>query len=352
MKKIYSLFAISLFISTHVISQVTITSADLPMANQNYNQVQASPLELADPALSAGMDVIWDYSNLESLNTNVLSFIPVSATPFLYQFLFNQANHASAGEDLEIGDMLSFTDVYNYFDNDASGYFDLGFGSSFNGFPLLGQRNPTDRIFQLPLEFGNEPDENDSYYQIVIPALATIRNWQNRLNIIDGWGTVTTPTGTFEALRVRSVLNIVDSIQITFEDQEIIQGFTRPETTEYRWLAPGMGVPVLQINTVGEQVTQITYRGENSTIGVNELNEEFISIFPNPASDFVQVVMPENVVPISVRLIDTAGKVEVAEFINSGNQVLVNTSKMPAGLYQIQLVTTERMFTGKVLINR
>jgi hypothetical protein len=352
MKKKLTFLALTLFISTYVVSQVTITTEDLPMAGQNYNLVQASPLELADPALSAGMDVTWDYSNLEPLNTNVQSFIPVSATPFLYQFLFNQANHATAGEDLEIGEMLSFTDVFNYFDNDATGYFDLGFGSSFNGFPLLGQRNPTDRVLKLPLEFGNEPDENDSFYIIAIPTLATIRNWQNRLNIIDGWGTVTTPTGTFEALRVRSVLNIVDSIQITLEGQEIMQGFTRPETTEYRWLAPGMGVPVLQINTVGEQITQVAYRGENSTIGFDELNEELISVFPNPASDFVQITVPQNAVPQSIQFTDAAGRMQIMEYVNNGGSVMVNTSNLSAGMYQIQLMTNERPFTGKVLVNR
>jgi hypothetical protein len=111
MKKFSTALAIIWFVSINVISQVSITTADLPLANQNYNLVQALPLELADPALSAGMDMTWDYSSLEPLNTTVQSFIPVSATPFLYQFLFGQANHATAGEDLELGDMLSFTDV-------------------------------------------------------------------------------------------------------------------------------------------------------------------------------------------------------------------------------------------------
>jgi hypothetical protein len=352
MKKTATILSLTLFVSISVSSQVSITTADLPLASQNYNLVQALPLELADPALSAGMDMTWNYSNLEPLNTTVQSFIPVSATPFLYQFLFGQANHASAGEDLEIGEMLSFTDVYNYFRNDATGYYDLGFGSSFNGFPLIGQRNPTDRILQLPLEFGNEPDENNSYYQIAIPTLATIRNWQTRLNIIDGWGSVTTPTGTFEALRVRSVLNIVDSILISFEEEVIVQGFTRPETIEYRWLSPGMGVPVLQINTIAGQITQVTYRGENSTIGIEELKEESISIFPNPAYDFVQVVLPEYAVPLTIQLIDAAGRVQNADFVNNGNQVLINTSKLSSGLYQIQLLTNDRMFSGKVMVKR
>jgi hypothetical protein len=331
-------------------AQVIITTNDLPMANQNYNQLQATPIEIADPSFSAGIDMEWDFSGLQELNTQNLSYIPVSQTPFLYQFLFTQATFASAGDDLDIAGIISLTDVYNYYRNVADGYYDLGFGSMFNGFPLLGQRNPTDRILQLPLEFGNSPDENDSYYQLSVPGIALIRNWQTRLNIIDGWGTVTTPLGSFEALRVRSVLSIEDSVEIDFQGIVIDQGFTRPETIEYRWLSPGMGIPVLQINTTDGQVTQVFYRGENSTVGVQEFVSEKLNIFPNPAQDLAQFFIPENDLVLNLRLVDASGRWITNEFEQQGNSLIINTSSLNAGIYQLIVETKKGILGGKLVV--
>jgi hypothetical protein len=352
MNKLYTIAGIMAMLQFNTFAQVVITTADLPMASQNYNIVQAAPIELADPALSAGLDMTWDYSNLQELTTDVLSLIPITETPFLYQFLFSQATHASAGADLNLGEMFSVTEVFNYYRNNATGYYDMGFGSSLSGFPLLGQRNPADRIVKLPLELGNEPDESSSYYQIVVPTLAAIRNWQTRQNVIDGWGTVTTPTGTFEALRVRSIVNAIDTIQITFEKNEIVQGITRPEVMEYRWYAPAMGVPVLQINTIDGQVTQVTYRGENSTIGVNEIAESSLKLFPNPTSNVVNFMLPENETALSVQTIDAAGRIVNNEFQFTGNQLTLNTSLMAAGMYQVMVRTNNGIFTGKLMVQR
>ena len=68
--------------------QISITSADLPNLQETYTRANA--LNFGGFDFSAtGADYTWDFSSLESLNSNTLDFVSVGDAPFTYQFLFN-----------------------------------------------------------------------------------------------------------------------------------------------------------------------------------------------------------------------------------------------------------------------
>src|SRR6185369_9997600 len=79
-----------------------------------------------------------------------------------------------------------------------------------------------------------------------IPNFGYYRKQQTRTNEVDGWGTLITPFGTFNTLRVKSTLNITDSIYL----DTLGFGLTIPRQTivEYKWLAPGKKIPVLEVD--------------------------------------------------------------------------------------------------------
>ena len=113
---------------------------------------------------------------------------------------------------------------------------------------------------------------------------------KTRTDTVDGWGTLITPYGTFNSIRVKSVINEKDSMHI---DMPFPFGFSiqRAVVTEYKWLATGQGIPLLQINTSGNTVTQIIYRDSLrvTPLSVNNdsrniLDGNDLTIFPNPSS--------------------------------------------------------------------
>lgn len=360
MYKILLTFLFSLSIIC-ISAQITVDGSDMPGEGQSYELHQAAGFELDDPAMSSGADVNWDYSDLESLDVNVTNYVSVSDAPFTYQLIFNNpaspsyANLASPADNLggglggDIG--IEVDDLYNFFRTDDQGYHDCGFAASISGFPVFANRNPTDRLFLFPLEYGMPADTNSSNFEINIPELANVKSFQTRANSLDAWGSVTTPAGTYEALRVRSVVNGIDTV--VAESFGINQVIVRPETIEYRWVAQGMGVPVLQINTVDGAVTQVTYRGDEvSSVSENELAEVEIEVFPNPTSNRVNVVVPEAEIIQSATLYDLSGRLTPLKFTQSANRVEAGVEQVASGLYRIVLQSDERHFSGWVVVRR
>lgn len=340
-----------------LVAQPVIGPADMPSSGQSYQLVQSAGIGLDDPGNTFGEDVLWDYSELQQLTAQVNSYVPVSDAPFLYQFWFNNpalpsfSNHALPAAEFGFELPIPISDIYNFYRADENGYFDCGFAASLSGFPLSGARNPTDRILKFPLEYGMAPDTNSTFFNITIPELANIKSFRTRANSLDGWGTVVTPSGTYEALRVRSVVNGVDTIFV--ESAGIDQTIVTPETIEYRWLSPGAGLPVLQINVVDGNVTTVNYLGTEVT-GLAEVpaGSASLQIFPNPAVSeaWLEIAAGEQVLQLVVT--DISGKLVEVDSRKAGNRIHLNTSLLNAGMYRVMVLSDNQRYSNWLLVAR
>jgi len=78
-------------------------------------------------------------------------------------------------------------------------------------------------------------------------------------------------------------------------------------------------------------------------------------IFPNPASGFVKIIIPQqyNVNGVSLRIIDVSGvvvkKFEIDSFESEANVYL---NGMPEGIYILQLNNKKQTYTTKILIKK
>jgi len=77
-----------------------------------------------------------------------------------------------------------------------------------------------------------------------------------------------------------------------------------------------------------------------------------LKLFPNPTSNVVNFMLPENETALSVQTIDAAGRIVNNEFQFTGNQLTLNTSSMAAGMYQVMVRTNNGIFTGKLMVQR
>ena len=259
MKKIQTL-SLAVFIAISAQAQITVTQAEMPHSGDQLSRVKA----VTNPFINygaTGPSYTWNFGNLAADGNDVTNYQTVASTNFVYAIVYadlffndNRANHAKPGTDLPFSNLLPLDNPYTFRYRSNSTYRTVGFGAEVSGIPLPIIFDEHDEIYQLPLSFGNTSSSHSSYH-IDIPNVGYYGFEQDRTNIVDGWGVITTPGGVFDVLRVKTTLAMSDSIG----------GFAidRPVVREYKWLAQGLRVPVLQVNTTSlfgtEVVTAIYY---------------------------------------------------------------------------------------------
>ena len=257
-------------------AQVTIGQNEMPHAGDELRSTRAS----INPFLNyqaTGPAYTWDF-NLVHAEEDTTVYQSVSSTNFIYALAYadiffnpNRANHARAGVDLPFNELLPIEDPYTFFYRSSSVYKKVGYGVDLAGIPVPITFTEQDVVYNLPLTYG-AADVSTSAYQVSVPTLAYYGYQQERTNEVDGWGSITTPAGTWDVLRVKTTLEGRDSINI----DTLSLGFTvdRPIVREYKWLAPGLRVPVLQVNTSEifglELITSIYFYDVPRTLAVNE----------------------------------------------------------------------------------
>lgn len=331
-----------LLISGVASAQITIGEQDMPSAGDTIRLRTGDGSNIVLDQTGEGYE--WDFSDLLPDAEVADTAVSVGATPFLYQFYFNNtflypaylADYAMKG--ISIGfQQVSLEDLYDYFRADPDGFRNVGFGANVNGLPTSVRRQPVDVIHQFPMNYGDE-DSSASAFNVSIPTLGYFGQDQMRHNYVDGWGTVYLPADTFEVLRVRSVIARTDSVFV--EQFGIGFRLPEPETVEYKWIAQGMDLPVLQVTTVGGAVTttRFHYSLEDVTTGVEA--ERAIAdpeVFPNPATDHAMVRLPADLGG-SIYLLDATGREVLRVAANSkGTLQRLDLAGLASGTYTVRL---------------
>ncbi len=352
------------------IAQPILNSNDLPHANDTFRLSTAQlPAVFTIDVTSTGPSYTWDYTQLEPASQRVDSFLDESATNPLFNIVFidnafnpNRSNQATAGQGFSLGSFISLSEVYNFYYNSSANYTQTGLGAAVNGIPLPIAYSPHDIIYRFPLEFGDTDSSASGY---VVDLTSTLGIYykvnKNRTNEVDGWGTLNTPFGTFQTLRVHSTLVQQDSIYL----DTLGVGINFPPITshEYKWLAATHGVPLLQINTAGTgTITQVVYRDSvQSLVGISDLNviQKSLKVYPNPASDLAVLnYVLENHSSVQIDLISVDGKIIShfdPEMQTPGKHDLVfdlGQKQIPSGNYFIRLTVDGNPFLQKLVVSK
>ncbi len=255
--------------------QITIGPAEMPHAGDELFRTKAGLNPFINFA-ATGAGHVWDFDNLTAAQQESKDYVSVGSTNFVYGIAYadiffnpNRANHATAGVDIPFNEMLPIEDPYSFYHRSATEYKKVGFGVEIEGIPVPVIFEHHDLIYPLPLNYG-QWHSSYSNYTIDVPTLAYYGYQQVRHLEVDGWGSITTPAGTFDVLRVKTRVEAHDSIMV----DQLGTGFgiDRPTMREYKWLAQGIRVPVLQINTMEvfgtEIVTEIYFYDEERTLQI------------------------------------------------------------------------------------
>jgi hypothetical protein len=78
--------------------------------------------------------------------------------------------------------------------------------------------------------------------------------------------------------------------------------------------------------------------------------ENFVSVYPNPAKDFINIISSENINKITV--INFAGQKVFEKKISDENNILLNTARYETGVYILKIETEEGIIAKRVAITR
>ncbi len=277
------------FFSTFTFSQITITQNHLPTVNDTIHY-KSGVFNNFDPN-ATGNNYTWDFSNIIANNSRADTIIPVTQTPIVYNVVFNVfiANQAYINQTPpSMGIGFEVSDYYDFYKKATNYYRKAGFGATINGVQTPVKYDHPELYFKLPLTYGTS-DSSISKYGLPIPGYGYFGQTIKRQHIADGWGTLITPYGTFEAIRVKHIIDIQDTI--FSESLNFGYTITRPTSYEYYWLTnSNIRAYAAKVYRNGMFYTVDFYY--NPATSIKNIQPSSCIVYPNPASEKLIVLSP------------------------------------------------------------
>ncbi len=335
-------------------AQITVTSADMPAVGDTVRTSVAFNSESFDFA-ATGDGFTWDFSGLNPVSQRVDTFYAVTSTPVVFwPFFLTSADLVNTFNPAAILPGLPEALAYRFLESSNSRYQDLGYGLIFEGTPIPLKYSDADEIYQFPMNYG-QSYADDATLELALPDVGYVLIERSRENTIDGWGTLTTPFGTFETLRYKSEVEEYDSLFINGSGQAIQRNYT-----EYHWLAQGMKVPLLQVTIDETAGNMVMYQDSARVINVglfeNQREATTLKIMPNPVYHQARLQFnAEKATSAELIIFDLHGKLVLSQSIDvhqGANEVLIETDQYfeQSGLYSVQITGKEVYFYGKMLL--
>ena len=295
MMRSIKLLALLILVAGQSFSQIVITSNDMPVPGDTIRKSYTTFLDGFDYQQN-GPDQTWYFDELTVITQQVDTFVSVSETPAVYQFFFNNQfiypNYVATAA-LKMAEFTSIpgvtlTDSYLFIKKTNEELREVGYGVTLDGVSLPIQLQNIDTIFRFPLEYGNV-DSAHSLLEVDVPDLGYLMMSKFRRNTVDGWGTLYTPYGEFQTLRIKTEITEYDSL---YSDSLGVGMPVLRNIIEYKWMANGYPEPVLLISEESFLVTATYIDSIRSTfLEVPEIrkNDFSFSIYPNPVTSHFSV---------------------------------------------------------------
>jgi hypothetical protein len=341
------LFSYLLFFSYSLVAQIAVDQNDMPSSGDTI-RYDISNVSSFDP-LQTGASFTWDFSTLSALSYRTDTFLTISQTPVVYNVVFNflVANLACINQTPPtLGVGITLTDYYDFLKKASSNYSKVGFGASINGVTTPIKYDFPELYYAFPLNY-NGTDSSTSSYGTTIPSYGYYGQTINRKYIVDGWGTLIIPCGTFPVLRVKTIINITDTI--FSESFQMGYNIVRPTAYEYYWIAKKLPGHALKISQSGT-VYSAEFLDSLNNMSVN--NSDFcssIKIFPNPASIYFTIQNQGAKSLITISLTDLSGK-QVFEKELYETKCVIPVTDIPSGFYLLKMTSKSGSKTEKLAI--
>lgn len=336
-------------------AQITVNSSSFPTVGDTI-RVSVGMIQNQDFS-STGESFIWDFSALVPDSQRVTDYRPVSETNlFLVQPYFgsfadvdHQASYYTLIPNLALAPDtasggLSFENTSLFSKLSTTALTNVGFSVEISGFPVAVPSDTIETVYPFPLDYGNTWSSK-GYSAIDLTGLnLAFKQFRTRESVVDGWGNITTPYGSFDVLRVKHIIHEIDSFMIEVDTVVGPEwfGFELPEQHDYEWIAANDKEPILRISTTlfagFENISSITYRDiyrDMPVSGMKEVAATTLGLYPNPTTK--QLNLKSSAEMLAYQIVDAAGKVSRSGKLTD-KEINLDVETLPAGLYQISIV--------------
>lgn len=351
MKKIFTLVALAM--TTIQMQAQTITSANFPTAGEAWIEFQDSTGSLVNVS-PAGAGQVWNYANSFNVSdTTGILFRPLSDAP-AYMNLSSTFPNA----DMVVIDDLLDSSATTLESNADGFYYDgiyehglfvdtsLGINQNYMDF------NPNRLLIPSPFSINDTRNNNARFGLTFTFSGITVdaRTYFVQSFEADASGTLTTPLGTFnDVLRIREFTYTVDtttySLPIMPPETDVYD-----TTITYNFVHANSHclLMTVEMDPITMQPKSASYYDPIVLVGSQNQNNVAVSFYPNPAKEEFYLNHVRN--NSSIQIFDITGNLVHSQSLNGfENNIKVNTSDMPAGLYFFSLNNSNQgnYFNGK-----
>ena len=320
-------FLLPAFVAFLAVSQTTVSAQPtITAANSNFqvgsqfqvtaNTITATEFTTAD---LAGANQTWNFATLGSTGTQAAGVLARSAAP-------NPAMHPAANMAMNTGAQ------YLYIENNGTSIKEHGAYDANQNYTLE-NTDPAEKL-RFPITFNDT--FNDAFAGSVNLAGTVLPRNGNLTVTAEGYGTLTTPAGTFQNVLKLKTVETANPLTLYSET-----------TTTYDWLQEGTRFPLLRmtrrVTLVGTMYSSFYL---NAGLGTNEelAAKVNLQVFPNPAFSEINIRFNNQAsAPVKLQLLNLTGQkiaeLPVATSVTGNQPLKVNVTQYPKGIYLLKLET-------------
>lgn len=90
---------------------------------------------------------------------------------------------------------------------------------------------------------------------------------------------------------------------------------------------------------------------DENTVGIAPHESAAVGLYPNPATESVNIICGDNSTGALVEIFDVNGQVIIAQKVVSGNSVVIGTTELPVGVYFVRVTKEAKVLSGKFIRN-
>ncbi len=346
-------------------AQIVLNSTDFPPIGFSQNMttdttIVTQPISKTD----AGAFVsYWDFSASLSTGKNYTSFYmaPIDAP---YGSMFTSVSNIALSPADSSGQ--------SYFFNLSPSSL-IGVGGVFYvdtvAVPVIFQ-DPV-KVLDFPASMASPTLMDTSIVDMTFPAYNApgvidsmrVKQYSTTISLFNGEGSLTIPSGTYNALRYLKMSNNVDSIWIHAITSigPFIAGWNfhsgdTSTSSSYEWWTKqtGHAMSIFKLEYDGNDalISKVWFR--DNFVGISEnINNVNVSVYPNPATDNITIenqnITTQNFI-VSIKNIQ--GQVVISEKINFTGKHLINVSDLCNGVYILTLQNDKENYMSKIVIQK
>lgn len=331
-------FVLLLLLPSLSLAQISLETNDLTSINDVVTRYTDTV-----PSYGPGGDgpnQTWDFSNAVAEDTAVTTVVEVASTGFASSF--QSSDYAMTGA----------ADSYLFFEHDANTMISTGAAGDLLETGEIIETPFSDPLLlhEFPRTYGSTFDDTYAFQADADGSAFDVHRIRLTHNghvydTTDAFGTLITPTGTYDALRVKSVDFTTSEIEVQVSALfPVWVPFTTIEdtSTTYSWHAKEqmLAIAEMAFDSVGNP-SRFTYSAVPPVMTVSVLDQQEkveISVYPLPAADFLYVRGLNNFYNYTAEIISIDGRM-VSK--NPMGSTRIAVSGLSRGMYILRLVSID-----------